>query len=48
MIRAMSAIGLNDNSKSLTIAEVDAEIPTQQKILSQVIAAGLDALLKRQ
>ena len=46
MIRAMSAIGLNDSSKELSIADVDAEIPTQQKILSQIIEAGLETLLK--
>ena len=46
MIRAMSAIGLNDNNRNLSIADVDKAIPTQQSVLSKVIEAGLEALLK--
>lgn len=46
MVRAMNAIGLNDNDRELSIAEVDKAIPTQQSVLSKVIDAGLEALLK--
>ena len=42
----MSAIGLNDNNKNLSIADVDKAIPTQQSVLSKFIEAGLEALLK--
>lgn len=46
MVRAMNAIGLNDSNRELSIAEVDKAIPTQQSVLSKVIDAGLEALLK--